>query len=121
MTALPGGSPHIRALRYRVRVVAPLVYEFRAPLWPWTSRRDLWTFVTLPEDAADEIAAVTDTMARGFGAVRVEARIGSVTWRTSIFPQSTGGSYVLPVKRSVREANDLEVGDEVPVRLEVLR
>ena len=100
---------------------APLVYEFRAPLWPWESRRDLWTFVTLPEDASDEIAALTDGSARGFGAVRVEARIGEVRWRTSIFPQHTGGSYVLPVKRSVRTANNLEVGDEVSVRLEVLR
>jgi hypothetical protein len=102
-------------------VAAPLVYEFRARLWPWESRRDLWTFVTLPEDAADEIAAVTDTAARGFGAVRVEARIGAVEWRTSIFPQGAGGSYVLPVKRSVRTANALEVGDEVSVRLRVLR
>jgi hypothetical protein len=115
------GGIHGRVLRYRDGVATSLVYEFRAPLWPWQSRRDLWTFVTLPEDAADEIAAATDTMARGFGAVRVEARIGSVTWRTSIFPQSTGGSYVLPVKRAVRDANHLEVGDEVAVRLQVLR
>jgi len=102
-------------------VAAPLVYEFRAPLWPWESRRDLWTFVTLPEDAADEIAALTDAGARGFGAVRVEARIGAVLWRTSIFPQGTGGAYVLPVKRSIPAANALEVGDEVSVWLQVLR
>ena len=102
-------------------MAAPLVYEFRAALWPWESRRDLWTFVTLPEDAADEIAAVTDATARGFGAVRVEARIGAVRWRTSIFPQSTGGSYVLPVKGSVRAANSLDVGDEVSVWVQVLR
>lgn len=103
-------------------MAAPLVYEFRARLWPWESRRDLWTFVTLPEDAADEIAAVSETtMPRGFGAVRVEARIGAARWRTSIFPQGAGGSYVLPVKRAVRAANSLEVGDEVAVRLEVLR
>jgi hypothetical protein len=102
-------------------MAASLVYEFRAPLWPWESRRDLWTFVTLPQDASDEIAAVMDTTARGFGAVRVEARIGAVEWRTSIFPQHAGGSYVLPVKRAVRATNRLEVGDDVSVRLEVLR
>jgi hypothetical protein len=102
-------------------MAAPLTYEFTAPLWPWQSRRDLWTFVTLPDDAADEIAALTDASARGFGAVRVQARIGTVQWRTSIFPQRTGGSYVLPVKRAVRTANRLEVGDAVTVWLEVLR
>ncbi|WP_150306545.1 DUF1905 domain-containing protein [Planctomonas psychrotolerans] len=98
----------------------PLTYEFTATLWPWESRRDLWTFVTLPDDAADEIAALTDTTARGFGAVRVQARVGTVVWRTSVFPQSTGGSYVLPVKRAVRDANVLKVGDPVSVWLDVL-
>jgi hypothetical protein len=98
----------------------PLVYEFLAPLWPWEVRRDLWTFVTLPDEASDTIPALVDAGQRGFGAVRVQARIGLTTWRTSVFPQSGQGPYVLPVKRSVRDANGLQVGDEVAVRVEVL-
>lgn len=50
---------------------------------------------------------------RGFGSVRVEATVGGTTWRTSVFPDSRGGSYVLPVKRAVREAEDLDDGDQV--------
>jgi Protein of unknown function (DUF3376)/Domain of unknown function (DUF1905) len=40
-------------------------------------------------------------------------------WTTSIFPDSARGSYVLPIKRSVRKAEALEVGDvaSVTVRL----
>ena len=36
----------------------------------------------------------------GFGSVRVEARIGDVVWRTSVFPVKSGG-YFLPVKVAV--------------------
>ncbi len=96
------------------------VYEFTAELWPWEVRRDLWTFVTLPDDASEEIGMLTEGMRRGFGAVPVLVRIGTTTWRTSVFPQNSSGPYVLPVKRAVRDANRLEVGDEVAVSLEVL-
>ena len=98
----------------------PLTYEFTAALWPWEVRRDLWTFVTVPQDASEEIADFADGPRRGFGAVSVRVRIGASAWRTSVFPQHAGGPYVLPVKRAVREANGIDVGDEVTVSLEVL-
>jgi hypothetical protein len=37
--------------------------------------------------------------------------VGTTSWTTSIFPGSGGGPYVLPVKRAVRRAEDLDVGD----------
>ena len=95
-----------------------LTYEFQAPLWVWEVRRDLWTFVTLPNDAAEELAVLGDGLRRGFGAVPVCARVGAMTWRTSVFPLKNG--YVLPVKRAVRDASRVDVGDEIAVRLEVL-
>ena len=98
----------------------PPAYEFTATLWPWEVRRDLWTFVTLPQDVSEEIAAFADGPRRGFGAVSVQVRIGSTAWRTSVFPQNAGGPYVLPVRRAVREANGVDVGDDVTVSLEVL-
>ncbi len=94
------------------------VYEFTAELWPWEVRRDLWTFVTLPEHASEEVAVIGEGLRRGFGAVPVRVRIGTMTWRTSVFPLRD--SYVLPVKRAVRDANQLDLGDEVAVELEVL-
>jgi hypothetical protein len=47
----------------------------------------------------------------GFGSVRVAARVGDTEWSTSVFPSRELGSYVLPIKRSVREREGLEVGD----------
>ncbi|MEQ1786547.1 MAG: DUF1905 domain-containing protein, partial [Acidimicrobiales bacterium] len=92
-------------------------YRFTSPLWIWeASGEGSWHFVTLPEDVADEIKAITDgTVRRGFGSVRVEVTVGPTTWRTSVFPSKESGSYVLPVKKAVRTAAELDEGDAVPV------
>jgi hypothetical protein len=95
--------------------------EFDAELWIWDARPgDHWTFVSLPVDASDEIRDVTGGQRRGFGAVRVEARVGATTWRTSIFPDAKQGAYVLPVKKAVRKAHHLEAGDTVRVAVELI-
>jgi hypothetical protein len=93
---------------------------FDAPLWVWDARRaGTWTFVSLPAEASEEIRAVTAGERRGFGSVRVRARIGTSTWKTSIFPGSDG-RYVLPVKRAVRTAEHLDPGDTATVTVELL-
>lgn len=96
-------------------------FEFTGELWEHSSMPGSWYFVTLPEDCADDIAAITEgAERRGFGSVRVEATIGPSTWRTSVFPDKASGSYVLPVKKAVRAAAALEAGDAVAVHLAVL-
>jgi len=49
----------------------------------------------------------------------VEARIDDVTWRTSVFPQKSGG-YILPVKADVRRRADIGPGEEVDLTLEII-
>ena len=56
----------------------------------------------------------------GFGSIRVEVTLGGSTWRTSIFPDSKAGCYVLPVKKAVRTAEGVEIGDRVDVMVETL-
>jgi len=99
-----------------------MVVDFESELWVWEARRDdSWTFVSLPVEASDEIRDRTDGQRRGFGSVRVEARIGASIWRTSIFPDSKrSGAYVLPVKQAVRKANSLAPGDRVKVSVALL-
>ena len=50
----------------------------------------------------------------------MRATIGSTTWQTSVFPDSKTGCYVLPVKKSVRQAEDIDDDDPVDVALELL-
>jgi hypothetical protein len=108
-------------------------FSFSAELWEWSSRTS-WFFLSVPPDQSAEIED-QPRPPRGFGSVKVRVRIGESRWDTSIFPSSgtssvaspatvAGGSavreYVLPVKKAVRRAEDVEVGDTVSVELELL-
>jgi Domain of unknown function (DUF1905) len=90
-----------------------------APLWLWSGEGGSWHFITVPEEQCGEIRAQSLARRGGFGSVRVEATIGDVSWRTSVFPQKSGG-YILPVKASVRREADIAAGDEVTLSLELL-
>jgi hypothetical protein len=97
-----------------------VVVDFESELWLWEARKtESWTFVSLPVEASDEIRDRTDGLRRGFGSVRVKASIGTSHWLTSIFPGGDG-AYVLPVKRAIRTAQKLEVGDVTAVSVELV-
>jgi hypothetical protein len=90
-----------------------------APLWLWTGENGSWHFITVPEELSGEIRAHALAGPRGFGSVKVEARIDDVSWRTSVFPMKSGG-YILPVKAEVRRKAEIAAGDEVTVALQLL-
>lgn len=79
-----------------------------------------WHFITLPHDDADVIRELYGRDARGFGSLRVQAVIGDVAWDTSIFPDSTSDSYVLPIKKDIRKRCDLHEGDVAAITLHIL-
>lgn len=89
-------------------------------LWIWkgSDAAGRWYFITVPEEQSAKIKAHAFGSPRGFGSVKVEARIGAVTWRTSVFPLNSGG-YLLPVKKEVRSKANLAAGDEVTVELDL--
>jgi hypothetical protein len=95
------------------------VISFTSPLWLWNGDGGSWHFVTVPEEPSAEIRVETLGTRRGFGSVRVEATIGDVTWRTSVFPQKAG-TFLLPVKADIRRRAGIGAGDEVAVSLELI-
>ena len=96
-------------------------FEFEAELWVWDARRaDIWTFVSVPPDLSEEIGQRALALPRkGFGSVRVAVTLGASSWRTSIFP-AAADRYDLPIKKAVRSAENLEPGDRVHVRIELV-
>lgn len=94
---------------------------FDAQLWIWDARRaESWTFVSLSEEASEQVGEVADRgPRRGFGSMRVRATVGGSTWTTSVFPDSKRG-YVLPIKKAVRKAEGLEPGDTATVTVELI-
>ena len=92
--------------------------EFDGEVILWDARDDSsWFFVTLPEELSEDIKELPRPP-RGFGSLRVRARIGSTHWSTSIFPGSEG--YVLPLKKAVRDAEGLALGVVAAVELELI-
>jgi len=89
------------------------------PLWLWSGGQASWHFFTVPEEQCQEIRAQSLALRGGFGSVKVEAQVNDVTWRTSVFPQKSGG-YILPVKAAVRRDAGIAAGDEIRVELEIL-
>ena len=90
-----------------------------ATLWRWSGEGGSWYFVTVPEELSGEIRAQSLLRRGGFGSVRVEASIDDVTWRTSVFPQRSGG-YILPIKADVRRQANIGEGDDVRLALEII-
>ena len=93
--------------------------QLTATLWRWSGEGGSWHFLTIPEEFSGEIRAQSLLRRGGFGSVRVEASVNDVTWRTSVFPQKSGG-YILPVKADVRGRANIGAGDEVDLTLEIV-
>lgn len=94
-------------------------WEFQAEVWRWEAQTG-WFFCTLPFDVSDDIEERSASASRGFGSVRVRVRIGTTTWRTSVFPDKARKAYVLPLKKAVRTAEGLDEGSTVRVAVSLV-
>lgn len=95
-------------------------WSFEADLWIWPARRDTWNLVALPADVSEEIREASTAPPRGFGSVPVVVTIGSSAWRTSVFPDSARGVFVLPVGKAVLAREGLATGDVIAVDVELV-
>jgi hypothetical protein len=95
-------------------------------LWIWKGKdrnglptATSWYFLTLGPDTAAEIRTATGGRGQGWGMVKVKAMIGSTGFETSLFPNKSEASFLLPVKASVRKAEKIDEGDQVTVHLTI--
>jgi Domain of unknown function (DUF1905) len=93
-----------------------LEFEFEAELWEYPST-GAWFFVTIPTDISKEIKSTTAGSKRGFGSVRVLVTSDGVAWETSIFPDAKTKTYLLPVKKQVRQQLGLSSGSVAQYRI----
>ena len=90
--------------------------EFEGKIWFWKGPAP-WFFVAVPEQQSRDLKAISNVVTYGWGVIPVHVRIGRTEFTTSLFPKD--GLYLVPIKASVRKAEDLEKGDNVTVRLEI--
>lgn len=89
--------------------------HFSATVWQYHGKA-AWFFVTLPNDTAADIRFFYPHR-HGFGSVPVVVKLGTSTWKTSVFPDSASGSFLLPLKADIRSKEGLKEGTLVSVSL----
>lgn len=88
--------------------------SFDAEVIEWRGPAPFY-YAAVPEQEAEDIAAVARDLTYGWGCIPAVVRIGTTTWETSIFPKD--GGFLVPLKVAVRRAEDIALGDVVPVVL----
>ena len=92
-------------------------YEFAAEVWRYNGK-DPWIFITVPREYAQDIKLLTSGLTnKGFGTIKVDAMICETIWQTSIFPDKKSGSYMMPLKKEIRQKLDIQPGDNVQVQI----
>lgn len=90
--------------------------EFTGTIWFWKGPAP-WYFVTVPEEQCRDLQAIAGLVTYGWGMIPAQVRIGGTAWTTSLFPKD--GRYLVPIKASVRHAEQLAQGDTVTVYLDL--
>ena len=90
--------------------------EFTGKIFIWRGPAP-WFFVSVPEKVSREIKEISNIVTYGWGVIPVHGRIGKTEFQTSLFPKDD--RYLVPIKASIRKAENLEEGDDVTIRLEV--
>ena len=93
-----------------------MIIEFNGKIWFWKGPAP-WFFVTVPAKQSRDLKAISGLVTYGWGVIPVHVQIGNTEWQTSLFPKD--GRYIVPIKASVRKAENLDEGDKVTLRLEV--
>lgn len=85
-------------------------YQFSANLWRYKSEGG-WYFITIPKNLSNEIRDNLQWQEEGWGRMKAIAEIEELSWNTSIWFDSKGKSYVLPIKSEIRKKLSLKVDD----------
>ncbi len=96
------------------------------PLTRWEGDRGTYHLVSIKGGDAETIAMhariekLEMGSRRGFGSVKVMARIGDTIWKSSVFPQNKSSEWILLVSKKVMKAENIVKGDDVNLELELL-
>ena len=93
-----------------------MVIEFTGRIFHWRGPAP-YLFVSVPEQASQDIKAISQLVTYGWGVIPVHVRVGNTEWTTSLFPKD--GRYLVPIRKSAQIAEKLQEGDNISIRLEI--
>ena len=97
----------------------PNQIKFRAKLWKYQGKV-AWYFFTIPYEESVLIKYHNAFRKKGWGSVPVLVKLGKSEWKTSVFPESKSGCYILPMKVEIRKTNNIKEEDYSDIIMELL-
>ena len=88
--------------------------EFDGVIFGWRGPSP-YHFVLVPEPESALLQSASKIITYGWGMIPVTATIGDTTWTTSLFPKD--GGYLVPIKDKIRQAEGLDIGSMITIRL----
>jgi hypothetical protein len=89
-------------------------FRFEATVIDWRGPSPFF-FAPIPQDLAADLRQVAQLVTYGWGMIPVEAAIGGVAFKTSLFPKDN--TYLLPIRVAVRRKTGVTAGDSIMVEM----
>jgi hypothetical protein len=92
-------------------------FKFETKIIEWRGPAPFF-YAPVPAEHVEDLRHAARVASYGWGCVPVEARIGDVTFTTSLFPKD--GTYLVPLKVAVRRKANITVGDTIAVAMRIV-
>jgi len=93
-------------------------FVFQAKVWIWPSESARWHFVYVDKKLTETLKK--QAKKHHMGMIRVEVLVGETYWKTSLFPNKKENCYILPLKKQVREIEDIFDGDSITIQISLM-
>ncbi|MEY3560942.1 MAG: hypothetical protein RL068_94 [Actinomycetota bacterium] len=93
-----------------------LRFEITGTVIEWRGPAPFY-FLPTPIEVTEEIELYKRELTYGWGVIPAKVTIGQTTVSTSLIPRN--GSFYIPLKDAVRKPNQIAIGDEVTLILEL--
>lgn len=93
-----------------------MIIKFKGKIFHWRGPAP-FLFVAVPEKPSRDLKAISSSVTYGWGVIPVQVQIGKTVWKTSLFPKD--GRYLVPIRMSVQKSENIGVGDNVTIHMEV--
>jgi len=95
---------------------ARLNLSFTSELIYWRGPSPFY-FFRMPEKEAAAIAKIASEVTYGWGVIPADITIKDEVFYTALFPKD--GSYLVPLKKAIREKLKIELGDKVKLKVTI--
>jgi hypothetical protein len=91
-----------------------MIIQFTGKIIFWRGPAPFY-FVSVPDEQSQVIKSISKIVTYGWGVIPTNVTIGKTLFYTALFPKN--GHYLVPIKKDVRDAENLDIGDEISLQL----